>query len=109
MKTRTMPVELDVVNSQRLLAPGMYPSVLWPVERSKASLLVPSTSIVTTTERVFVIRNNNGRAQWVDVRRGPTAGNLVEVYGDLKPGDEIVQRGTDEIRDGAPLQAQGSQ
>jgi RND family efflux transporter MFP subunit len=105
MKTRTMPVELDVTNPQRLLAPGMYPSVLWPVERSAASLLVPPTSVVTTTERVFVIRNNNSVAQWVDVRRGPTVGNLVEVTGDLKPGDEIVERGTDEIRDGSELKS----
>ena len=36
-KTRTMPVELNVSNPQRLLAPGMYPSVLWPVERSGTS------------------------------------------------------------------------
>ncbi|HSU32815.1 MAG TPA: efflux RND transporter periplasmic adaptor subunit [Bryobacteraceae bacterium] len=103
MKTRTMPVELDLANPERLLAPGMYPSVLWPVERSGASLLVPPTSVVTTTERVFVIRNNHGHAEWVDVRRGPTAGNLVEVSGDLRPGDEIVERGTDEIRDGSEL------
>jgi hypothetical protein len=41
---------------------------------------------------VFVIRNNDGHAQWVDVRTGAKAGNLVEVYGKLKPGDEIVQR-----------------
>lgn len=102
-KTRTMPVELDVTNAQRLLAPGMYPSVIWPVGHRRASLLVPSTSVVATTERVFVIRNHEGHAQWVDVRRGATVGNLVEVYGDLKPGDEIVQRGTDEIRDGASL------
>jgi len=73
------------------------------VEHRRASLLVPSTSVVATTERVFVIRNHDGRAQWVDVRRGPTVGNLVEVYGDLKPGDEIVQRDTDEIRNGTPL------
>ena len=103
MKTRTMPVELDVLNPQRFLAPGMYPSVLWPVERSGVSLLVPPTSIVTTTERVFVIRNNNGRAQWVDVRRGPPVGSLVEATGDLKPGDEIVEGGTDEIRNGSEL------
>lgn len=103
MKTRTMPVELDVRNPQRLLAPGMYPSVRWPVERSGAWLLVPAPSIVTTTERVFVIRNNKGHAQWVDVRRGSMAGNLVEVLGDLKPGDEIVEPGTDEIRDGSEL------
>jgi membrane fusion protein, multidrug efflux system len=50
------------------------------------------------------IRNHNGNAQWVDVRRGPTSGNLVEVFGNLKPGDEILQRATDEIRDGSKLQ-----
>lgn len=103
IKTRTMPVELDVRNEERLLAPGMYPSVLWPVERSRASLLIPATSIVTTTERVFVIRSRNGHAQWVDVQKGQTAGNLVEVDGSLKPGDEIVEHATDEIREGSAL------
>jgi hypothetical protein len=76
---------------------------LWPVEPSKASLLVPPTSIVTTTQHVFVIRNNNGKAQWVNVRKGPSAGNLVEVEGDLKAGDEVVERATDEIREGSEL------
>ena len=103
-KTRTMAVELDVLNPQHLLAPGMYPSVLWPVERSRASLLVPAVSVVTTTERVFVIRNEAGRAEWVDVRRGAAVGNLVEVSGELKAGDEVVGRATDEIRDGSRLQ-----
>jgi membrane fusion protein (multidrug efflux system) len=102
-KTRTMPVELDVRNTDGLLAPGMYPSVLWPVESSRAALLVPATSIVTTTERVFVIRDNNGRAQWINVQRGAPAGNLVEVQGDLKSGDQVVEHATDEIRDGAEL------
>ena len=102
-KTRTMPVELDVRNTDGLLAPGMYPSVQWPVANSRAALLVPPTSIVTTTERVFVIRDNNGRAQWVNIQKGATAGNLVEVQGDLRPGDQIVERATDEIRDGAEL------
>ena len=96
-----MPVELDVANPQRLLAPGMYPSVLWPVGHRADSLLVPATSIVTTTERVFVIRNNHGSAQWVDVRRGSPAGRLVEVNRDLRAGDEILERATDEIRDGS--------
>jgi hypothetical protein len=52
---------------------------------------------------MFVIRNRNGHAEWVDVRKGPAVRDLVEVSGDLKPGDEIVERATDEIRDGAPL------
>src|SRR5712692_7955812 len=55
-KTRTMAVELDVRNPGLRLGPGMYLEVLWPVKKPRPSLLVPPTSIVTTTERTFVIR-----------------------------------------------------
>src|SRR5215467_7083329 len=95
-KTRTMAVELDVNNPDLRLAPGMYPEVRWPVRNPRASLLVPPTSIVTTTEQTFVIRIKEGKVEWVPVSRGPTIDKLVEVYGNLKPGDTIVRRGTDE-------------
>jgi len=102
-KTRTMAVELDVANRDGALAPGMFPTVKWPVRRSRPALFVPRTSVVTTTERTFVIRDQNGRAQWVDVKKGAAEGDLVEVVGSLKPGDQILRRPTDEIRDGTPL------
>ncbi len=104
--TRTMAVELDVVNRDGSLAPGMYPTVKWPVRRSRPALFVPKTSVVTTTERIFVIRNKNGRAEWVDVRKGAADGDLLEVLGDLKAGDMIVRRANDEIRDGTSLPSQ---
>ena len=107
-KTRTMPVELDVNNSSGDLAPGMYADVLWPVRRARASLLVPPTAVVVTTERVFVIRVHNGRAEWVDVKRGPAIQNLVEISGPLQSGDTVVRRGTDEIRNGAALQVKSA-
>jgi RND family efflux transporter MFP subunit len=103
-KTRTMAIELDVSNRDGSLAPGMYPTVKWPVRRSRPSLFVPRTSVVTTTERTFVIRNQNGQAEWVDVKKGAAEGDLVEVLGNLKPGDTVVRRATDEMREGAPLQ-----
>jgi membrane fusion protein (multidrug efflux system) len=102
-KTRTMAVEMDVVNRDGTLAPGMYPSVKWPVRRARPSLLAPKTSVVTTTERTFVIRERAGRAEWVDVRKGAAEGDLVEVMGDLKAGDKVVRRATDEMREGATL------
>jgi len=104
-KTRTMPVELDVVNRDGSLSPGMYPTVKWPIRRAKASLLVPKTAVVSTTERTFVVRDKQGRAEWVDVRKGDSDGDLIEVMGALKPGDRILRRGTDEVREGAVLQA----
>jgi membrane fusion protein (multidrug efflux system) len=103
-KTRTMPAELEVKNADLRLAAGMYPEVSWPVRRPQASLLVPPTSIVTTTERTFVIRVKDGVAEWVNVGRGARVGELIEVFGPLKDGDAIVRRGTDEIREGTKLE-----
>jgi len=94
-------VELDVSNPQRRLGPGMYPEVLWPVQRARPSFLVPSTSIVTTTERMFVIRLRNERVEYVNVSRGSSEGGQVEVFGPLAANDQIVRRGTDEIREGS--------
>jgi membrane fusion protein, multidrug efflux system len=105
-KTRTMAVELDVRNPDLRLGAGMYPEVQWPVKRPQPSLLVPPTSIVTTTERTFVIRVNNGVAQWINVGRGARVGDLVEVFGPLQEGDTIVRRGTDEIREGSKVNVQ---
>jgi RND family efflux transporter MFP subunit len=105
-KTRTMPVELDVKNADLRLGPGMYADVQWPVKRPQPSLLVPPTSIVTTTERTFVIRISNGTAEWVNVGRGARVGELIEVFGALKEGDTIVRRGTDEIREAAKVTVQ---
>ena len=103
-KTRTMSVELDVVNSGNVLSPGMFPAAKWPVKRARPALLVPKTSVVSTTERVFVIRNKNGKAEWVNVAKGAAEGDLIEVTGtNLQPGDMVVKRATDEIREGSPL------
>lgn len=102
-KTRTMSVELDVPNASGALAPGMYPQVSWPVHSTESSLVVPATSVVRTTERVFVIRVNNGRAEWVNVRPGVREEGQVQIFGELSEGDTVVRNGSDEIRDGSTL------
>jgi RND family efflux transporter MFP subunit len=106
-KTRTMAVELDVYDRDGSLAPGMYPSVKWPVRHSGMSLLVPKSSVVTTTERTFVVRESNGRADWINVVKGAADGDLVEVSGNLEAGQMVVRRATDEIREGTVLRGSG--
>ena len=105
MKTRSMLVELDVNNARQRLAPGMFAEVQWPRSRSAASLFVPTTSVVRTSERQFVVRLRNGTAEWVDVRRGQVNGDLVEVFGELREGDVVARRGNDEIRPGSRVTA----
>jgi RND family efflux transporter MFP subunit len=99
-KTRSMPVELDVSNPSGRLAAGMYPAVKWRIRGNRSALLVPPTSIVTTSERTFVIRVKDGAAEWVDVKKGPAQGDLIEIVGPVKEGDTVLRRGSDEIREG---------
>jgi RND family efflux transporter MFP subunit len=103
-KTRTMAVELDVMNPDQALAPGMYANVKWPVQDSKPALYVPRTAVVTTTERTFVIRDKNGKAEWVNVGKGAADGDNIQVTGPLQPGDKVVKRANDELREGMSLQ-----
>jgi membrane fusion protein, multidrug efflux system len=99
-KTRSMPVELDVSNAGGRLAAGMYPAVKWPIRVNRSALLAPPTSIVTTSERTFVIRVKDGAVEWVDVKKGPMQGDLIEIVGPIKEGDTLLRRGSDEIREG---------
>jgi RND family efflux transporter MFP subunit len=102
-KTRSMMVELDVENADRALAPGMFAEVAWPITRSQPSLFVPRTAVVRTSERQFVVRVREGAAEWVDVRRGELVGDALEVFGELREGDVVVRRGSDEIRPGTRI------
>jgi RND family efflux transporter MFP subunit len=100
VKTRTMPVELDVRDPRGELTPGIFCEVSWPMRRAYPTLFVPATAVGSDLERTFVIRVRDNRAEWVDVKTGASSGNLIEVFGDLREGDEVALRGTDELRPG---------
>jgi RND family efflux transporter MFP subunit len=103
VKTRTMPVELDVRDPGAELVPGTFCEVQWPISRKYATLFVPASAVGSDLERTFVIRVRNGRTEWVDVKTGVRVENLVEVFGDLKEKDQIAIRGTDQLRPGTAV------
>jgi membrane fusion protein, multidrug efflux system len=106
VKTRTMPVELDVRDPRGELVPGSFCEVEWPVRRNYPTLFVPASAVASDLARTFVVRVQNNRAEWVDVKTGASVGKLIEVFGDLHAGDEVVLSGTDQIEPGAPITPQ---
>lgn len=105
-KTRTMPVEMDVTNASSRLAAGTFSEVMWPVSRPAPTLFVPPSAIARTTERTFVVRVRNGQTEWVDVKTGAVSDNLVEAFGELREGDEVALRASDELRAGTRVKPQ---
>jgi RND family efflux transporter MFP subunit len=103
VKTRTMPVELDVQNDDGALASGMYATVGWHVRRPTPSLFVPESAIVQGTDKTFVVRIVDGKADPVPIRRGLSMAGLAEVFGALRPGDVVAKRGSEELKAGIPV------
>lgn len=102
-KTRTMPVELDVKDPSAELVPGTFCQIEWPIRRTYATLFVPVSTVASDLQRTFVIRVQQNRTEWVDVTTGVRSGDLIEVFGNLSEGDEIVVRGTDQLRAGTEV------
>lgn len=102
-RLRSERLEMDVYNDNKKLLPGMYAEVSIPLPSSDSTFVIPKTALVTSTERVFVIRVADHKAQWVDVKKGRESGNQVEIYGKLNSGDLLVKTATDEIRDGSAI------
>ncbi|MDB5030022.1 MAG: mdtE 1 [Mucilaginibacter sp.] len=102
-KLRSERVEMDVYNKGNKLLPHMYADVNVPLPSHDSTLIVPKSAVVSSTEKVFVVRVTNHHAEWVDVKKGFQSGDKMEVYGNLKAGDKVVKNATDEIRDGQQL------
>ncbi len=104
--TRTMPVELNYSNPDYKVFPGAFCKVYWPTRRREASLFVPVSAVVSTTLDNHVCRVDNNVIHYAKVDKGENMENLVEVFGpDLKPGDKIVLRASEEIRNGQEIRA----
>jgi RND family efflux transporter MFP subunit len=106
--TRTMPVELDVQSKDGRLSPGSFSTVQWPVHRAAPSMFVPVSAVTNDQQRTFVERVRNGKAEWVDVVTGLSVNGNVEVFGDLKPADEVIRNATDAIRPGQQVKTSSS-
>jgi membrane fusion protein, multidrug efflux system len=108
LNTRTMPVEVDVHSTDGRLSPGSFSSVQWPVHRAAPTMFVPVSAVTNDQQRTFVERVRDGKAEWVDVVTGLGVSGNIEVFGDLKPGDEVIRNATDAIRPGQQVKTASS-
>ncbi len=108
LNSRTMPVELDIHNADGKLSPGSFSSVQWPVQRAVPTMFVPVTAVTNDQQRSFVECVRNGKAEWVDVVTGLSVNGNIEVFGDIKPGDEVIRNATDAIHSGQQVKVASS-
>ncbi len=104
-RLRSERVEMDVVNNDKKLLPGMVAEVNIPFPGKDSTFIVPKTAVVNTAERIFVIRVVNNKLEWVDVQKGREVNGKTEIYGELSAGDQLIKVASDEQRDGSELKS----
>jgi RND family efflux transporter MFP subunit len=97
-------IEIDVINKNGMLKPGMYAEVRIPMLSGAKSLLVPNSAIVRSTERKYVVKDSSGYAALIDIKDGLASGDSTEVFGNLKAKDKVILHASDEIKQGDSIQ-----
>lgn len=102
-KYRSESLEMDVSNSDNVLMPGMYAEVLLPLKGHANACVVPQSAVLTSTEKKYVIKVKNYKAEIADVHTGNENNGLIEVFGDIKAGDAVVEKPSEDIKQGQPI------
>jgi membrane fusion protein (multidrug efflux system) len=84
----------------------MFAQVSLDLTNDKKEFIVPQTAVTGNSKNVFVIRIDQGKTEWVPVEKGRQDAGNVEIYGNLKEGDQLVSNGTDELKNGTHVRIQ---
>jgi membrane fusion protein (multidrug efflux system) len=104
--TRTVQVEVSVDNKALgyRLKPGMFARVFLVEKTAENALVVPADSIVDG--KLFLVRD--GKAVQASVRTGLILPDVVQVVSGVSSGDLVVVSGGSALKNGDPVQAEGS-
>lgn len=97
--SRMLELRLELPASDWYIGSAVRVSL--PAAAARTVVAVPRDALVLRAERisVYVIDEKN-TAKRVDVELGAAEGDYIEVIGDIEPGDSVVIRGGERLRDG---------
>ena len=100
LSSRTLNVEVDVVNTEHKLLPGQYAFIHLPIPPSASSMTLPSGALLFRGEglRVGVVRD--GRVRLVPIQIGHDYGAKVEITSGLAPQDQVILNPPDSLAEG---------
>jgi multidrug efflux pump subunit AcrA (membrane-fusion protein) len=108
IRDRTMRVEVDLPNPDRLLRDGMYGQAVIVLEKGTKDLTLPSTCLMeqsgTGEGAVMVVKD--GKIHRTKVKAGRDDGTHVEILEGLSPDDHVVLQPDGSMADGTVVQVE---
>jgi RND family efflux transporter MFP subunit len=97
--SRMLELRLELADADWYI--GSAVRVALPAAEARTVTAAPRDALVLRADRISVFVIGEGEtARQVDVELGSAEGEFIEVIGDIRPGDKVVIRGGERLRDG---------
>ena len=106
LTTRTMAVEIDVPNRDRLLKPGMFARVTLVVDEHMNALTIPTAAVLSDDKGSYVFITTNDTAKRLAVSPGTEQNSRTEILAGLTGDESVITTGQQFVRDGSPISIQ---
>jgi len=101
-RSRMLELRLELPDTAWYIGSAVRVSL--PTSRARTVTAVPRDALVLRADRISVfIIGEDEKAKRLDVELGSAEGDFIEVVGEVKPGDRVVIRGGERLRDGQPV------
>jgi len=99
-QSRTFPVKIEVDNRNHKLYAGMFARIKLYLGKNSQALMVPNDAVLKSDSIRYLFTVNDSKAHRVEVKIGREKGDLIEVKGNIKLGDQVVVTNNEVLREG---------
>jgi RND family efflux transporter MFP subunit len=106
-QSRTLLTEIQILNTKRVLLPGMYAQIRFLFDRSSPPLVVPATALLPLTTGIQVAEvDQDRRIRHRTIRITRDYGSYVEADSGVSEGSTLVLNPSDALTDGLQVKIQ---
>jgi membrane fusion protein (multidrug efflux system) len=104
LRLRSERVEMDIINTDKHLLPGMVAEVILPLNAKESTFVVPKTAVVNSSEGAYVITVIDDKTHRTGIKKGREYGDNVEIFSDsLTVDQKLVKAANEELRNGTAV------
>lgn len=104
LNTRTMPVQIEIVNDELKLKPGMFADIELVIQMHENTMILPSQSVLNDNRGSYVyVVTADSTIHRLNVQTGITENNNIEIVSGMSGLENIVSSGQEFIREGSKV------
>lgn len=107
--TRAFPVEIQLNNEQGDIKAGMVAQLDLATGVSKGAIALPADAVLERNGQFYVYAVEDGKTKEIAVKKGVSAGDLIEITEGIQEGQEIIVKGNHLVTDGQAVEVVNSE